>query len=69
MFHPGPNKVGSGSVQAVLSNEAQRPGATQTRIRTILAEFLAAAEKSRVSVLGFLLSCPPRAMGSLKTSG
>ena len=59
IFHP--NKVGSGSVQAMLSNEAQR--AKQTGIRTNLAEFLAAVEKSRVSVLGFLLSCPP--MGSL----
>ena len=39
IFHP--NTVGSGSVQPMLSNEAQR--AKQTRIRTILAEFLAAA--------------------------
>jgi hypothetical protein len=42
IFHP--NKVGFGSVQPMLSNEAQR--AKQTRIRTILAEFLAAVEKS-----------------------
>ena len=55
IFHP--NKVGFGSVQPMLSNEAQR--AKQTRIRTILAESLAAVEKSRVSVLGFLQSCPP----------
>jgi hypothetical protein len=60
IFHP--NKVGSSSVQPMLSNEAQR--AKQTRIRTILAEFLAAVERSRVSVLGFLLSCPP--MGSVR---
>ena len=48
IFHP--NKVGSSSVQPMLSNEAQR--AKQTRIRTILAEFLAAVEKSRVPCLG-----------------
>jgi hypothetical protein len=48
----------------MLSNEAQR--AKQTRIRTILAEFLAAVERSRVSVLGFLLSCPPT--GSVRLS-
>jgi hypothetical protein len=69
-----PNKVGSPGrpaaaaaastgVQAMLSNDSEAQRAKQTRIRTILAEFLAAVEKSRVSVLGFLLSCPP--MGSL----
>ncbi len=53
-----PNTVGSGSVQPMLSiNEAQR--AKQTRIRTILAEFLAAVEKNRVSVLGFLGTVVP----------
>ena len=43
IFHPNSHSgtVGSGSVQPMLSNEAQR--AKQTRIRTILAEFLAAA--------------------------
>jgi hypothetical protein len=48
----------------MLSNEAQR--AKQTRIRTILAEFLAAVERSRVSVLGFLLSCRGPPMGSVR---
>jgi hypothetical protein len=62
IFHP--NKVGSSSVQPMLSNEAQR--AKQTRIRTILAEFLAAVERSRVSVLGFLLSCRGPPMGSVR---
>jgi hypothetical protein len=62
IFHP--NKVGSSSVQPMLSNEAQR--AKQTRIRTILAEFLAAVERSGVSVLGFLLSCRGPPMGSVR---
>ena len=62
IFHP--NKVGFGSVQPMLSNEAQR--AKQTRIRTILAEFLAAVEKIESPCLpvgSWALSCPP--MGSL----